>query len=161
MDHSQVPGEKTTQRVLGLGGVGFNEVCFETRLRLGLEHGAARNPEHWIQGQGLPPRSSVPRASPHFSLGLVVHSSSPRAGSRICTLVLLPKIPAPWVSRDTGPPPHLFPADSLSSFSKDDEEDSEDSEDDEDWDTGSTSSDSDSEEEEGKQTVLASRFLKK
>uniref|UniRef100_A0A2I3FYX7 Eukaryotic translation initiation factor 3 subunit C n=1 Tax=Nomascus leucogenys TaxID=61853 RepID=A0A2I3FYX7_NOMLE len=40
-------------------------------------------------------------------------------------------------------------------------EDSEDSEDDEDWDTGSTSSDSDSEEEEGKQTALASRFLKK
>ncbi|EAW50492.1 eukaryotic translation initiation factor 3 subunit C [Pongo pygmaeus] len=43
----------------------------------------------------------------------------------------------------------------------DEDEDSEDSEDDEDWDTGSTSSDSDSEEEEGKQTALASRFLKK
>uniref|UniRef100_A0A2K5R3G1 Eukaryotic translation initiation factor 3 subunit C n=1 Tax=Cebus imitator TaxID=2715852 RepID=A0A2K5R3G1_CEBIM len=42
----------------------------------------------------------------------------------------------------------------------DEDEDSEDSEDDEDWDTGSTS-DSDSEEEEGKQTTLASRFLKK
>lgn len=44
---------------------------------------------------------------------------------------------------------------------EDEDEDSEDSEDDEEWDTGSTSSDSDSEEEEGKQTALASRFLKK
>lgn len=45
--------------------------------------------------------------------------------------------------------------------SEDEDSDSEDSEDDEEWDTGSTSSDSDSEEEEGKQTALASRFLKK
>ncbi|KAK2104921.1 Eukaryotic translation initiation factor 3 subunit C [Saguinus oedipus] len=44
---------------------------------------------------------------------------------------------------------------------EDEDGDSEDSEDEEDGDTGSASSDSDSEEEEGKQTALASRFLKK
>ncbi|XP_072454602.1 eukaryotic translation initiation factor 3 subunit C isoform X2 [Notamacropus eugenii] len=44
---------------------------------------------------------------------------------------------------------------------EDEDEDSEDSDDDEDWGSDSTSSDSDSEEEDGKYTVLASKFLKK